>query len=145
MTADSCAHARNALMSRHRDVIFLSDTSGDIAAFVRALRRDTGTRNITVPVFLVAAGVQQNDIARARDAGLNGIIIKPVSVATVERKLKAALESPRDWVASMGFIGPDRRGRKERRTNRVSKGERRKAAEPGRVTPVSPRLPKSDS
>ncbi len=145
ITADSCAHARSALLSRHRDVIFLADTAGDIAAFVRALRRDTGTRNITVPVFLIAAGIQQSDIARARDAGMNGIIVKPVSVATVERKLKAALEAPRDWVASMEFIGPDRRGRKERRVNRVSKRERRGPAEPGRVTPVTPRLPKPDA
>jgi CheY-like chemotaxis protein len=139
---DSCAQARSALTMRHRDVIFLSDTAGDIVSFVRALRRDTATRNITVPVFLVSAGIQQAEIGRARDAGLNGIIVKPVSAATVEKKLRLALAAPKDWVASMEFIGPDRRGKKERRKNRAATRERRKPPAPGAVVPVTPKMPK---
>jgi CheY-like chemotaxis protein len=135
---ESCAEARGTLAMYKRDVVFLSDTAGDAAAFARALRRDTGTRNITVPVFLVADGVKQSALARARDAGLNGVIVKPVSASAVEKKL-LALKSPRDWVASQEFIGPDRRGKKERRKARAATRERRGTPKAGSVMKVTPK------
>ena len=92
--------ALSILQTQYRDVVFCGDTVGNSADFVKKLRRDVHTRNITVPVFLVSAGSHADQALVARDAGINGVIVKPVSVATVEHKLQATLQTPRGFVAS---------------------------------------------
>jgi len=114
MQAANCDNVLNALQAHYRNVVFC-DEACDTSGFMKALRRDVKTQNITVPVFLISSGVQEEQIFVARDAGMNGVIVKPVSVATVERKLRIALGSPKDWVASKEFIGPDRRANRDRR------------------------------
>src|SRR5271156_1234686 len=99
----NCTRALSALQAHHRDVVFCDERAGNCAEFMKALRRDVETRNITVPVFLISAGVQEEQILVARDAGMNGVIVKPVSVATVERKLCATLKRPKDFVATKAF------------------------------------------
>jgi CheY-like chemotaxis protein len=114
VSAPRSENALSALRANYSNVVFC-DEACDTAGFIKALRRDTKTQNITVPVFMISAGVQQEQIAVARDAGINGVIVKPISAATVERKLRVALGNPKDWVASKEFIGPDRRTNQERR------------------------------
>jgi two-component system chemotaxis response regulator CheY len=116
-----------ALRKVQRDVVFYDEMAGVPADFMKTLRRDFDTRNILVPTFLVTAGVDEKQIVSARDAGINGVIVKPVSSATVERKLRATLQTPKDFVATKTFIGPDRRAREDRRLSgdRAGHTERR--------------------
>jgi len=144
----NCAKALSALQAHHRDVVFCDERAGNCAEFMKVLRRDVGTRNITVPVFLISAGVQEEQILVARDAGMNGVIVKPVSVATVKRKLSATLKTPKDFVTTKAFIGPDRRtGREDRRIagDRLGFEDRRVRTQPAEIFPVPPTLrPKDD-
>ena len=57
-------------------------------AFLRALRRDLTTRDVTVPVVLVSSGAGSSKMNAARDSGMNDVIVKPVSIGTIERKLR---------------------------------------------------------
>jgi CheY-like chemotaxis protein len=136
--------ALTELQLHHRDVIFCDDGTKNFPDFVRALRRDTVTRNITVPVFLISTAISHEDIRAARDCGINDVLLKPLSAGTLGRKLQAALTTPKDWVTSKDYIGPDRRvSREERRTqdcpldfpDRRGQGERRAI-----VFPLAPTL-----
>jgi CheY-like chemotaxis protein len=105
----SCAQARSGLQKNHRDLIFLDEEAGDTVAFARALRRDANGRNSAIPIFLVSAGPHEEQIVLARDAGINGVIVRPLSAAAVERKLRLVLEPPKPWISTADYVGPDRR------------------------------------
>ena len=92
--------------------IVFCDEKVDVVTFLRMLRRDLETSDITVPVILVSAGVNREQIQGARDAGVNDVIAKPVSANTVEQKLRSLMLTPRPFVAAKSFVGPDRRREK---------------------------------
>jgi two-component system, chemotaxis family, chemotaxis protein CheY len=111
--------AKNTLprMRKQRfDVVFCDDSVGfaQAVAFVKALRRDINTCDPTVPVFLLTAGLCRSDVEIARDAGINDVITKPVSIETIRRKLESVLLNPSAFVAAKTFLGPDRRRSSER-------------------------------
>ena len=111
------------------DVVFVDDLATPLppVAFVKALRRDLVTQDVTVPVVLVSGGASRTQIETARDSGANDFIAKPVSVETVERKLRSLLLEPQAFVAARTFLGPDRRrGSAERRGERREGGEERR-------------------
>jgi CheY-like chemotaxis protein len=82
------------------------DTGQD---FGTAARRSEGLVDSMVPVFLVCAGPRRRDIETARDQGYTNVLARPISAATVARKLRLALERPRPFIVAPAFFGPDRR------------------------------------
>jgi CheY-like chemotaxis protein len=122
-----------ALMMLRREpfsIVFLDEMAGPLKplGFLRMLRRDLNTSDVTIPVVLVSAGADAGRITAARDAGMNDVISKPVAAQTVERKLRSLLVAPRPFVKTKVFVGPDRRTpRDERRQfgERPSKQDRR--------------------
>jgi PleD family two-component response regulator len=74
-------------------IVFCDELAGplDPFAFLRALRTDLATRDVTVPVVLISAGADISKIKAARDCGINDVIVKPVSIGTIDRKLKSLL------------------------------------------------------
>jgi hypothetical protein len=48
-------------------------------------------------------------VVTARDVGVTNVIVRPFSAATIERKLRAALDAPRPFIKAGSFFGPDRR------------------------------------
>lgn len=132
------------LRREHFSIVFLDEMAGPLKplAFLRMLRRDLNTRDVTVPVVLVSAGADAPKIMAARDAGMNDVIAKPVSAQTVERKLRSLLVAPRPFVTAKGFVGPDRRRMQADRRQfgeRPSRHERR-GKKPGSVFAIGPRL-----
>jgi two-component system chemotaxis response regulator CheY len=80
-----------ALRLHRYDVIFFDESGGSQISFVNAVRRNVHGRNGMVPVVLVTDGLQQAQITDARIAGMHDVIVKPVSAATLEKKLQALL------------------------------------------------------
>jgi PleD family two-component response regulator len=143
------ANTNEALLSlrqEHFSIVFCNELVGplDPLDFLKALRRDLQTRDVTVPVVLVSAGADFSKMTAARDAGINDVIAKPVSAGAIERKLKSLLLAPRPFVTAKAFVGPDRRGSGERRNfgPRPTAGEDRrgKSAEVGSIFAIAPRL-----
>ena len=93
-------------------IVFCDEFVGPLSPFefLKALRMDLTTRDVTIPIVLVSAGASATSVTAARDAGMNDVIAKPVSIATIERKLRSLLLAPRPFVTVKGFVGPDRRG-----------------------------------
>ena len=137
-----------ALLTLRREVftvVFCDELAGFLEpfAFLKALRRDLTTRDVTVPVVLISAGADYPKIVAARDAGMNDVISKPVSAETIERKLRSLLLAPRPFVTAKTFVGPDRRraGEDRRKFGERHNGEdRRGRSADAAVFSVAPRL-----
>ena len=127
-------------------IVFCDELAGPLEpfAFLKALRRDLTTRDVTIPVVLVSAGADGSKIVAARDAGMNDVIAKPVSVGTIERKLRSLLLAPRPFITAKEFVGPDRRSSRDDRRQfgerRPASEDRRGASARGVVFEVAPRL-----
>jgi two-component system, chemotaxis family, chemotaxis protein CheY len=99
------------------DVVFCDENAAPLepAAFIKALRLDLQTMNVTMPVVLVSSGVNFAMVAQWRDAGGSDVIVKPVSSETIRNRLVTLVLNPKSFVTAKGFIGPDRRRSGDRR------------------------------
>lgn len=131
------------------DVVFCDENCGPLepAAFIKALRQDLKTMNVTMPVVLVSSGANFGLVAEWRDAGGSDVIVKPVSPETIKNRLVSLVLNPKAFVTAKSFIGPDRRRSGDRRQfgERPHNGEdrRKNRAEAG-VIFTTPRLRASD-
>jgi two-component system, chemotaxis family, chemotaxis protein CheY len=100
----------------------------DGVPFPLAARRAEGVPNPMLPIFLVCSSPVRRQIEGARDDGVTDVLVRPVSAATIIRKLRIAVLAPRPFILAGGFFGPDRRGGvrspffgRDRRTRRPRK------------------------
>ena len=73
----------------------------------------SGKRGINplVPVIVVSANTIARNVIQARDAGMTEFLAKPVSAASLYARIVAIIESPRRFVRTGSYFGPDRRRR----------------------------------
>ncbi|MEK9968483.1 MAG: response regulator [Ferrovibrio sp.] len=92
---------------------------GDGLTLTRRLRRD----NDPLPIILMTGSPDAGLVAAARDAGVNEIVRKPLSMEGLVLRLMHVLQMPRKFVRCPGFVGPDRRRLADRRrTDRRAEG-----------------------
>jgi len=144
MTTHATDEALVMLRRESFSIVFLDEMAGPLKplGFLRMLRRDLNTSDVTIPVVLVSAGTDAGKITAARDAGMNDVISKPVSVRTIERKLRSLLAAPRPFVTAKAFVGPDRRTLRDDRRQfgeRPPKNDRR-GKKLASVFAIGPRL-----
>jgi two-component system, chemotaxis family, chemotaxis protein CheY len=73
------------------------------------LRQSLDSPNRMVPIIMLTARNERNDIQTARDAGITEYVIKPFSAKTLLERIYNIVEDPRAFIISKNFIGPDRR------------------------------------
>ena len=75
------------------DVVFCDEWLEPMSAesFVKVLRHDVRSCDMSVPVLLVTTGANHKHVERVREAGVSDILVKPVSAEIVRRKLEAHL------------------------------------------------------
>lgn len=93
--------------------------------FVRTLRGDRGARNRLVPIIMVTANGMIHTVLEARDSGVTEFLVKPFSVDALYRRILMVIESPRQFVKTKDYFGPDRR----RRNDPEYKGPFRRASD----------------
>ena len=106
------ARAIEVLRDQAMDAVFCdehADTVDDVP-FPLAARRAEGVLNPMLPIFLVCSSPLRRQVESARDDGITDVIVRPISAATVSRKLRGAMLAPRPFILASGFFGPDRRG-----------------------------------
>ena len=79
----------------------------------RMIRTNPQSPNPFVPVIMLTGHTLIEDVAEARDAGINEFIAKPVSVKTMMQRLMAVIEHPRSYVRTNVYFGPCRRRRSD--------------------------------
>ena len=67
-----------------------------------------------LPIFLICSSPVRRQVESARDDGVTDVLVRPVSAATIIRKLRIATLAPRPFILADDFFGPDRRGRGRR-------------------------------
>jgi CheY-like chemotaxis protein len=69
--------------------------------------------NPLIPVIVVSANTIARNVIQARDAGMTEFLAKPVSAASLYARIVSIIESPRRFVRTGSYFGPDRRRRFE--------------------------------
>lgn len=82
------------------------------AEFVRSLRFSKTSPNPYVAAVIVAREMDENETIRARDCGVNGVVLKPLEAAQLCFSLKEIVDIPRKFVVAENFKGPCRRKEK---------------------------------
>lgn len=119
--------ARDRLLHGHYDVILIEWTMSPMSgiAFSRMIRHMPDVRRQTVKIIMVSALSRKEDVINGRDAGVDEFVLKPISPAALEAKLKAVMETPRPWVDHPVYVGPCRR----RKNSADYYGEKRREAD----------------
>lgn len=98
----------------------------DGVAFAAWVRRSPESANPETPIVMISGNNQEQEIVRARDAGVNEFIAKPVTAALIQERLRSIFGEPRKFVRSSRYSGPCRR----RRKNVDYKGQLRRLSDP---------------
>lgn len=114
--ASTSAEAMRMLIAQRPSVLLLDYKlpGGDGLMLTRRLRGDRGDL-YHIPIVLMAEAPDAALAMAARDAGVNEIVVKPISVEALILRLMHVLQAPRKFIRNAGFIGPDRRRLGERR------------------------------
>jgi len=78
-------------------------------SLTRAIRRKVDNEHRTMPILMMSNDARETTIKRARDAGSNMVIAKPISPAALYDRLTWIAFNPRKFVDTETYFGPDRR------------------------------------
>jgi two-component system chemotaxis response regulator CheY len=78
-------------------------------SLTRAIRRKVDNENRTIPILIMSADTRETTVKQARDAGANMVIAKPLSPASLYDRLAWIALTPRQFVDTPTYFGPDRR------------------------------------
>lgn len=76
---------------------------------LRWIRRHETSPDRFVPVVMISGMVDKKCLTTARDAGVNEFVAKPFSPDAVFKRILKVIESPRQFVYTPTYFGPDRR------------------------------------
>lgn len=107
----SADEARDALLASAFDLLIVDAEmpNEDGISFVRHLRRQKDNPNFTIPIILVSAHTPADKVKKARDAGANFVVKKPIAPTILLSRIEWLARNTRDFVTSPGYCGPDRR------------------------------------
>lgn len=98
--------------------------------FVERVRQGKDSPDPFIPIIAVTGFTEQYRVMMARDAGVNEVLAKPISAKELAMRIQSVIESPRPFVRTRNYFGPDRRRKKEEQTF-YDGVERRRAAAAG--------------
>ena len=77
--------------------------------FVRLVRNAEDSPNPYIPVVMLTAYSERSKVEQARDAGVTEFCCKPVTALELYRKVASVINTPRPFVRTAQYFGPDRR------------------------------------
>lgn len=77
--------------------------------FVRLLRNSADSPNPMVPVIMITGHSTTRRVAEARDVGVSEFLSKPITARGVIERINRVVGSPRPFVRTRDYFGPDRR------------------------------------
>jgi two-component system, chemotaxis family, chemotaxis protein CheY len=79
----------------------------------KLLRTAEDSPNHFIPIIMLTAYAERSKVEAARDAGVTEFCAKPVTATELYRKVCAVINTPRSFVRTSVYFGPDRRRRKD--------------------------------
>jgi len=98
-------------------------------ALTRAMRRKGDNQNRTTPVLVMTNDAREGTVKLTRDVGANMVIAKPMSPKSLYDRLAWIAFTPRQFIATATYFGPDRRFKIEGYPNGVGRRKSDKAVE----------------
>ena len=83
----------------------------DGLTLAKTLRDPLKSPNPLIPIILMSASISKKVLFKARDAGVNEMLAKPLKAKLVFDRLFEIIERPRKFVVAPAYVGPDRRRR----------------------------------
>ena len=121
------------ILSEHKIDVMICDSElppkGGLS-LARTIRHNKDVGVHTLPILLMTADAREATIKMARDAGTNMVLLKPISPKNLYDRLAWVAFTPRNFVDSPAYFGPDRRLKIEGYPNGVG---RRKGDQPVEV------------
>jgi two-component system, chemotaxis family, chemotaxis protein CheY len=77
--------------------------------FVRRLRRPAQSPAPFLPALVATPAVTRERLREALDAGVNELLVMPLSSHALAERLREVVERPRKFVRGENYFGPDRR------------------------------------
>lgn len=126
---DAADASRSKSLLRHEKIdVFICDAELEGHSgfdLVHGLRMDKSHPLRGIPMLISTGTTRMSDIRRARNAGANIVIKKPMSPIALYERLSWISHNPRKFWESESYFGPDRRVRD---TGEFKGGERREGA-----------------
>ncbi len=111
--ASATEEAYGLLTAKPFDIAFIEwSPDFDGIAIVRQLRRDIKSASRYVPVVVMSAYTELQNVLDARDAGANEFLAKPFTAQLIYSRIQALIESHRPFIKCKVYFGPDRRRKK---------------------------------
>jgi CheY-like chemotaxis protein len=92
--------------------------------FIKRLRVSPSSPNPFVPVIMLLNKASEKEVAEARDAGVNEIVLKPFSADDLCKKIIRIIDHPRPFITAETYKGPCRRISKSTPPNNVDRRKR---------------------
>lgn len=105
------AEARDLLATAIFDLIIIDGEmpGEDGISLTQYIRREPDLPNFTAPIILVSGHTPKDKVIRARDAGANIIVKKPIAPVVLLSRIEWLARSAREFVSTPTYCGPDRR------------------------------------
>lgn len=102
-----------AYQEQHPDLMIIDWDLDSINGidFTKTIRHDV--KNPYTPIIFMTALSSSKRVAEARDSGITEFLRKPFTAESLYKRIEAIVERPRPFVQSQGFVGPDRRRKRE--------------------------------
>lgn len=118
--------ATNILETKQLDVALidwmLDDPAGDGLTLVKQMRSSPHEHIKFLPIIMMTGHTERENIETARDMGVTEFMAKPFTAKNLHARLGMLIDSPRPYVKTRAFFGPDRR---RREAGPTIEGERR--------------------
>lgn len=85
--------------------------SVDGIALTNHIRHSEESTDRLLPIIMMTARAERQDVEEARDAGITEFVVKPYSSVTVFKRIQQVIDNPRPFLLAQYYVGPDRRRR----------------------------------
>ncbi|EJL22106.1 CheY-like receiver domain-containing protein [Caulobacter sp. AP07] len=113
--ADSAREAQLHLRDKAFDLIISATNMAGVDGYelVKWLRRGALEANRYAPVILVSGHTPPSQVFKARDAGANFTVAKPITPKVLLERILWAAKEERQFIECDSYLGPDRRFKNE--------------------------------
>lgn len=113
--AHNAVDAFNLLRTQTVDFVITdyAITPVDGCHFTRMLRNSVESTHQFVPIIMLTAYAERSKVEQARDAGVTEFCAKPVTATELYKKVCAVINTPRSFIRTPVYFGPDRRRRRD--------------------------------
>lgn len=112
--AANTVEAWQALRASNPNIVLMEwiDDANDGLDFVRRVRMSPELPNRAVSMFMLTARGALADVERARLAGIDGYLRKPISALALQQRVRTVIAHPQPFVVTASYVGPCRRRRR---------------------------------